>query len=97
MKHEKSSNEQQKYNLLEKRLRVVEGVNILSEMDAVELSLVQDLVILPKFKTPYFEKNDGTKCLMAHLTMYYRKIAAYINNDKLLIHCFQDNLTKVAT
>ena len=24
--------------------------------------------------------------------MYYRKMAAHIGNDKLLIHCFQDNL-----
>src|SRR3954469_9517460 len=28
-----------------------------------------------------------------HLTMYYRKMAAYTKNDKLLIHCFQDSLT----
>ena len=27
--------------------------------------------------------------------MYYRKMSAYMNNDKLLIYCFQDSLIGV--
>ena len=50
LKQKESFDEQQKYNLFNEKLRVVEGVNILDKMDATELSLVQDLVILPKFK-----------------------------------------------
>ncbi|KAL4377655.1 hypothetical protein GQ457_02G019400 [Hibiscus cannabinus] len=46
----------------------------------------------PKFKTPEFEKFDGTTCPSAHLTMYCRKMALYLDNEKLLIHCFQDSL-----
>ena len=97
LKQEESSNKQQKYNLLKERLKAIEGINILDGMDAAELSLVQDLVILSKFKILDFEKYDGTKCLVAHLIMYCRKMAMHIDNDKLLIHYFQDSLIRVAT
>jgi len=30
---------------------------------------------------------------MVHLEMYVRKMSAYVDNDELLIHCFQDSLT----
>ena len=61
------------------------------------MSLVPDLVLPPKFKVPIFDKYDGTKCPSAHLYMYCRKMTGYTNNDKLLIHCFQDSLTGSAT
>ena len=50
-----------------------------------------------KFKTPMFDKYDGTKCPTAHLTMYYKKISAHTDNDKLLIYYFQDSLTRIAS
>ncbi|WRX16229.1 Retrotransposon gag domain - like 10 [Theobroma cacao] len=62
-------------------------------MDATELCLVPDVLIPAKFKVPEFEKYDGTKCPMAHITMYCRKMAAQFHDDKLLIHFFQDSLT----
>ncbi|EOX99283.1 Uncharacterized protein TCM_007907 [Theobroma cacao] len=62
-------------------------------MDATELCLVPDVLIPAKFKVPKFEKYDGTKCPMAHITMYCRKMAAQSHDDKLLIHFFQDSLT----
>ncbi|RDX62750.1 hypothetical protein CR513_58886, partial [Mucuna pruriens] len=31
--------------------------------------------------------------LIVHLAMYCRKMVAYIYDDKILIHCFQDSLT----
>ena len=61
------------------------------------MSLVLDLVLPPKFKVPTFDKYDGTKCPSAHLYMYCRKMIDYTNNDKLLIHYFQDSLTGSAT
>ena len=70
----------------------MEGINILESLDATELSLV----IPHKFKTPTFDKYDGTKCPTTHLTMYCRKMSAYTDNDKLLIYYFQDSLTEVA-
>src|SRR4051812_45521324 len=60
---------------------------------AENMCLVSDLVMPSKFKTPEFEKYKGYTCPRSHLTMYYRKMAAYTKNDKLLIHCFQDSLT----
>ncbi|KAL4362504.1 hypothetical protein GQ457_04G022400 [Hibiscus cannabinus] len=64
----------------------------LGGIDARELSLVSDLVIPPKFKAPEFEKFTGTTCPSAHLTMYCRKMSLYLDNEKLLIHYFQDSL-----
>ena len=86
-----------KYELLEERMRAMEGINIPGSLDAIELSLVSGLVIPHKFKTPTFDKYNGTKCPTTHLTMYCRKMSTYTNNDKLLIYCFQDSLTRVAT
>ena len=75
----------------------MKGINILGSLDATKLSLVSGLVIPHKFKTPTFDKYDDTKCLTTHLTMYYRKMSAYIDNDKLMIYCFLDSLTGIAT
>ena len=86
----------EKYKLLEERMRAMEGINIPGSLDATELSLVPGLVIPHKFKTLTFDKYDGTKCSTTHLMMYYRKMSAYTDNDKLLIHCFQDSLTGIA-
>ncbi|XP_016705016.1 uncharacterized protein [Gossypium hirsutum] len=61
-------------------------------MDAKELSLVPDLVFPPKFKMPEFEKYNGTSCLEAHITMFCQRMTGHVNNDQLLIHCFQDSL-----
>ncbi|XP_017985253.1 PREDICTED: uncharacterized protein LOC108663874, partial [Theobroma cacao] len=85
--------DQKKYDLLEERLRAIEGVDRFGTMDATELCLVPDVLIPAKFKVPKFEKYDGTKCPMAHITMYCRKMAAQSHDGKLLIHFFQDNLT----
>ena len=46
----------EKYELLEERLRVMEGIDIPGSLDATELSLVPGLVIPHKFKTPIFDK-----------------------------------------
>lgn len=48
-----------------------------------------------KFKMPKFEKYNETTCPEAHITMFCRRMTSYINNDQLLIHCFQDSLVGV--
>ena len=78
----------EKYELLEKRMRAMEGINIPGSLDATELILVPGLVIPHKFKTPTFDKYNGTKCPTTHLTMYDRKMSTYTDNNKLLIYCF---------
>ena len=84
-----------KYELLEERMIVMERISIPESIDAIKLSLVLGLVIPHKFKTPTFDKYDDTKCPTTHLTMYCRKMFAYTNNDKLLIYCFHDSLTRI--
>ncbi|KAK9025528.1 hypothetical protein V6N11_038392 [Hibiscus sabdariffa] len=82
---------------LEELVRSMQNAATLGGIDAKELSLVNDLVIPPKFKIPEFEKFTGTSCPSAHLTMYCRKMSLYLDNEKLLIHCFQDSLIGSAT
>ncbi|KAK2435524.1 hypothetical protein QL285_020577 [Trifolium repens] len=61
-------------------------------LDFSDMCLVPDLVIPSKFKAPEFEKYKGLSCPRNHLIMYSRKMASYANDDKLMIHCFQDSL-----
>ena len=89
----KLDNHDAKYRSLEERLKAIEGTEVFSALGAKELSLVPDLILPPKFKVPDFEKYDGTRCPKAHLIMFCRKMTGYVNEDKLLIHCFQDSLT----
>lgn len=94
----KGSIEQSKerHNSLIERLEKVEGMNGIGNVDVNELILVPDLIIPPKFKVPEFEKYDGTECPKIHLAAYYRKMAGYTHDEKLLIHVFQDSLTGAA-
>ncbi|RDX64692.1 hypothetical protein CR513_56724, partial [Mucuna pruriens] len=75
---------EEKLNLLEERLWVVEGTDN-HGLDAVDLCLVPDVGLPTDFKTPKFENTRGA--------LTPRKMAAYIHQDKILVHCFQDSLT----
>ena len=88
---------QRKLELIEERLKAMEGSNVYGMVDSYKMSLVPNLVLPPKFKVPTFNKYDGTKCPSAHLYMYCKKMTGYTSNDKLLIHCFQDSLSGSAT
>jgi len=85
-----------KLEVLEERLRAMEGGRSYEFGDAAGLCLVPDVVIPQKFKVPDFEKYKRTTCPKTHLTMYCRKMAAHAHNEKLMIHCFQDSLGGVA-
>ena len=74
-------------------LKAIKGNSSIKGIDAIELSLVPDMMIPHKFKMPDFEKYDESSCLIVHMTMFYRKMAGHMGNDKLLIHCFQESLT----
>lgn len=73
-------------------MTAIEGNNIFGSA-AMNMRLVSNLVIRAKFKTPDFEKYKGQTCSRSHLVMYFRKMTAHTENDKLLIHCFQDSLS----
>ncbi|MCI05502.1 gag-protease polyprotein, partial [Trifolium medium] len=81
----------QKFKALEDRLSMMEGNN--DPIDFASMCLVPDLVLPPKFKVPDFEKYKGLNCPKNHLIMYSRKMASFANDDKLMMHCFQDSLT----
>ncbi|RDX93544.1 hypothetical protein CR513_24182, partial [Mucuna pruriens] len=84
----------EKISSLEQRVRVIEGTGD-HGLDATDLCLMSDVALPVDFKTPKFEKYKGSSCRV-HLTMYCRKMAAYIHQDKILVHCFQDSLTGAA-
>ena len=96
LEQSESNEAQRKLELIEERLRMVEGSDVYSLVDASKMSLVLDLVLAPKFKVPTFDKYDGTKCPSAYLYMYCWKMIGHTSNDKPLIHCFQDSLTRLA-
>ncbi|XP_050889355.1 uncharacterized protein LOC127094578 [Lathyrus oleraceus] len=58
----------------------------------LDMCLVPGLIIPSKFKLPNFEKYKGDSCPRHHLVIFFRKMASYTHNDKLMIHCFQDSL-----
>ena len=88
---------EEKYKWLEEKLRAMESTESYHGIDAKELSLIPDLVLPYKFKMPEFEKYNGTSSPEAHITMFCRRMTGYVNNDQLLIPCFQDSLTGAAS
>ncbi|RDY02331.1 hypothetical protein CR513_14215, partial [Mucuna pruriens] len=86
---------EEKLNSLEKRVRIIEDTDS-HDLDAADLCLVLDIVLLANFKTPKFEKYKGSSCPRVHLAMYCRKMAPYTHQDKILVHYFQDSLTGAA-
>lgn len=63
-------------------------------LDAAKMCLVSGVQILAKFKVSEFEKYKGVNCPKTHVRAYYQKMATYSNNEKLLMHLFQDNLNR---
>jgi len=85
-----------KLDLIEERLRVVEGFGDYPFADMTDLCLVPDVVIPPKFKVPDFDRYKGTTFPKNHLKMYCHKMGAYSRDEKLLMHFFQDSLAGAA-
>ena len=88
--------EREKFDHIEERPRAIEGGGDYLFADMAELCLVLDIIIPPKFKVPGFNKYKGTTCPKNHLKMYNRKMGAYLKNEKLLMHFFQESLTGAA-
>jgi hypothetical protein len=77
---------------LEERVKAMEGDNEFG-LDALDMCLFSNVVLPPKFKVPDFEKYKGLTCPRNHLIMYCRKMGIAAQDDKLLIHFFQDSLS----
>ncbi|WJX67858.1 hypothetical protein P8452_52291 [Trifolium repens] len=82
----------QKYKALEERLKAIEGFCAFG-IDALDMCLVPDVVIPPKFKSPDFEKYKGLQCPKIHLKRLCTKMSAHVTNEKLMMHLFQDSLS----
>ncbi|RDX93921.1 hypothetical protein CR513_23758, partial [Mucuna pruriens] len=80
---------------LEERMRAIEGTGG-HGIDAFNLCLVPNIELPADFKVPKFEKYKGSSCPRVHLAMYCRKMAPYTQQDKILMHCFQDSLSGAA-
>ncbi|XP_050890644.1 uncharacterized protein LOC127096065 [Lathyrus oleraceus] len=81
------------YRQLEERLKAVEGQGVLG-MDITDLGLILGVRVPPKFKVPIFDKYTGTTCPKTHVRAYYRKMSAYSEDERLLVHFFQDSLAR---
>ncbi|KAA3480325.1 hypothetical protein EPI10_020770 [Gossypium australe] len=89
---ESSRQLEDRYRWLEEKFKALESVDHHHGIDAKDLSLVPDLILPHKFKMPEFKRYNGTSCPEVHITMFCRRMTGYVNNDQLLIHCFQDSL-----
>ena len=86
----------EKWAALEERVRAVEGNHLYDPVKATEMCLVPNVVIPKKFRVPEFIKYTGTQCPITHLKSYCNKMAEVVQDEKLLIHFFQDSLSDVA-
>ncbi|RDX76833.1 hypothetical protein CR513_43128, partial [Mucuna pruriens] len=55
------SQREEKLNLLEEHLRIIEGTNS-HDLDVVDLCSIPDITLLTNFKTPKLEKYKGSSC-----------------------------------
>ncbi|XP_050915746.1 uncharacterized protein LOC127130827 [Lathyrus oleraceus] len=82
------------FKILEKKMRAMEGDQVFG-VAAREMCLISGLVIPVKFKTPDFDRYKGHTCPKSHLVMYYRKMVAHVEDDKLMMHFFPYSLKGV--
>lgn len=76
---------QNKVCAITEKMRAMEGFNTF-RLDAVEMCLVPNIQIPAKFKVSDFEKYKGISYSRTHVKAYYLKMAAYSNDEKLLMH-----------
>ncbi|RDY12314.1 hypothetical protein CR513_02904, partial [Mucuna pruriens] len=72
------------------------GTQIITGFDVVDLFSFPGIGIPPDFELPTFNNYRGTSCPKSHLTMYCRKMTPHTHDDTLLIHFFQESLTRAA-
>jgi len=88
--------EKGKLDHIEERFRDIEGGGDHAFANMTELCLVLDVIIPLKFKVPDLNKYKGIACPKNHLKMYCQKMGAYSEDEKLLMHFFQESLTGAA-
>ncbi|XP_050915283.1 uncharacterized protein LOC127130288 [Lathyrus oleraceus] len=86
---------QDQFAELQKEIKALRGKELFGR-DVNDMCLVPDVRMPAKFKLPEFEKYKGSSCPQTHLVMYVQKMSMYTNDQRMLIHYFQDSLTGAA-
>ena len=86
---------QDQFETMQKEMKALRGKELFGE-NINDLCLVPNVQMPVKFKVPDFEKYKGDSCPRGHLVMYVRKMSNHTQDQRLLIHCFQDSLTGAA-
>lgn len=68
-------------------MKVIEGSSAIG-LDTADMCLVPGVKIHAKFKVPDFEKYKGVSYSRTHIRSYCRKMDAYSDDEKLLMHFF---------
>ena len=76
--------------------RPFEGIRLYDPIKAIEICLVPNMVIPKKFRVPKFIKYMGTQCPITHPKAYCNKMTEVVDDEKMLIHFFQERLSDVA-
>jgi hypothetical protein len=74
-------------------MRAFEGTHLYDPIKAIEMCLMLNAVIFKKFRMPKFIKYTGIQCPITYLKVYCNKM---VNDEKILIHFFYDNLNDAA-
>src|SRR4051812_39379118 len=94
--HDRMDGFQDQFEELQKEMKALRGKELFGK-NVHDLCLVPNVKVPAKFKLPEFEKYKGNSCPQAHLVMYIRKMSTHTDDQRLLIHYFQDNLTGAAS
>jgi hypothetical protein len=88
--------DQDKMATLYARIRAIEGVDLYDPVRAAEMCLVPNVVVPKKFRVPELIKYTGTQCPVTHLKSHCNKMAEVVHDENLLMHFFQDSLSRAA-
>jgi hypothetical protein len=84
-----------KITMLNARLRVIKYVGLYDPVQVIEICLVLRVVAPKKFHLLEFIKYTGTQYPATNLKSYCNKMVEVVQDEKLLMHFFQDSLSEV--
>ena len=79
MMQPESNDTQQKVSLIEERLKAIERNNSIKGIDAIELSLVLDVIISHNLKCQTL--LNTTTCPRANMMIFFQKMVGHTRND----------------
>lgn len=79
---------ERRFRMMDERVKAIEGLSIFG-LEVADMCLVPGVKIPAKFKVHAFEKYKAATCPKTHIRSYCRKMAAYSDDEKLLMHFFK--------